>query len=78
MEIFKVSVFSRWSNNLPGVATIILVPLVSFIDSVFLLEPPMIRLEVLFPNLVNNCKTSNICWANSLTGDIIITPVPSF
>ena len=32
----------------------IFVPLVSFIASVFLLEPPIIRLEVLFVNLVRS------------------------
>ncbi len=77
-ETFRVSVLIRWSKSLPGVATMILVPLVSLMDSVFLLEPPMIRLEVLLVNLVRSYKTSKICWASSLTGEIIMIPVPSF
>lgn len=78
LETSNVSVLSKWSSNLPGVATIMLVPLVSLIASVFLFEPPMIKLEVLLVNLVNSYNTSKIYYANSLTGEMIIIPVPSF
>jgi hypothetical protein len=57
----KVSVFNKWSSSLPGVATIIFVPLVNLIDSVFLFDPPIIKLDVLFVNFVKSYKTSKIC-----------------
>lgn len=35
-------VFSRWSSNLPGVATTIFIPFLSLSASIFLFTPPMI------------------------------------